>query len=604
MPEVYEIKDPRDGSVFEVQMDHDPTPQEAKTAVAKYRVMSAKASGQPTMGAEPDTGVFGAARQMYRKAFPPQPQRIDSNLATVAGMNIAPEDVLMVGQAGRAVAGAAKAGGGVIGAAKEAATQAAPAIKYEAVRTMLHSAGVPDAIATPLAMIVAGYQGKAKAEVPTTSPVESVPGGTAPPARPPVSSETGMAPKAYPDQKALNEQAIARRRAEYQQRQQAGGNAEAEVYARLRSQGKTDAEATAAVEQAKQLQAQLGVKTPTEAETKFPKGMRGKATPSGEANPPAREYATSETPASSAQREADRYAVYADKAEIPRRSEDWGNLSGQKRGTNNKTQVDVTLQGTKSYADYEHARGVTPEAWSEIKLLADEDKRVAIGALQQGRSLDEAMRIAYGDKTAMAAQPRKTAGTKNAKIADSAEGADSLEKLQDAIHGPDAPSQGNGTYKEAPTVPTPSQARRARAQGTASSGSAAQPQSSQESVAWYKTLPDAERESVFAKMRKIDEEAQSYRNAGNRLSPKYGEIAVGGAHFDELMKAEGRESFLRHLRNGKTPWEAAQAAKEDAKAMVQKFNTGREYQTRRYEGTADSWLDDLARRFNTPGRKP
>jgi len=82
--------------------------------------------------------------------------------------------------------------------------------------------------------------------------------------------------------------------------------------------------------------------------------MRGKATPSGEANPPAREYATSETPASPAQREA---------------------------------------------------------------------------------------------------QPRKTAGTKNAKIADSAEGADSLEKLQDAIHGPDAPSRGNGTYQE-PAKPT------------------------------------------------------------------------------------------------------------------------------------------------------
>jgi hypothetical protein len=51
MPQTYEIKDPRDGSIFELQSDHPPTPDEARTAVAKYRVTTAKASGQPTMGA-------------------------------------------------------------------------------------------------------------------------------------------------------------------------------------------------------------------------------------------------------------------------------------------------------------------------------------------------------------------------------------------------------------------------------------------------------------------------------------------------------------------------------------------------------------------------
>jgi len=171
-------------------MDHAPTPEEARTAVAKFRVTAAKSAGQPTMGAEPDTGVLGAARQMYRKAFPPQPQRLDSNLATVAGMNIAPEDLLMVGQAGRAVAGAAKASGGVIGAAKEVVTQTTPIVKYEATKHVLTSVGIPESVAIPIAMAVSGYKRGAKPEpVAPESPASALPpsaasGGTTPPPAP------------------------------------------------------------------------------------------------------------------------------------------------------------------------------------------------------------------------------------------------------------------------------------------------------------------------------------------------------------------------------------------------------------------------------------
>lgn len=121
---------------------------------------------------------------------------------------------------------------------------------------------------------------------PATSPVESVSGGTPPPAGPPPAEAPAVSPKnSLPDQKALNEQAIAQRRAAYQAKQAAQApdptwtKPEADLYLKLRVAGKTDQQARAAVEASKALNQQLGLKTPTEAETKFPKGFRGK-TPS------------------------------------------------------------------------------------------------------------------------------------------------------------------------------------------------------------------------------------------------------------------------------------------------------------------------------------
>jgi hypothetical protein len=145
----------------------------------------------------------------------------------------------------------------------------------------------------------------------------SVAGGTPPPAGPPPSpvpagSPVVAAPPAtaanYP-QKFLNEVAIQARRqgvtltdADYQAARvltQQGKtaaeavaqiappvvpkprltSAEASTYMRLRASGKTDAEAKAAIEAARTFQDQFGLTTPTTAETKFPKGMRGKANP-------------------------------------------------------------------------------------------------------------------------------------------------------------------------------------------------------------------------------------------------------------------------------------------------------------------------------------
>lgn len=119
-----------------------------------------------------------------------------------------------------------------------------------------------------------------------TSPVESAVGETAPPVGPPVSEPPASAQTAPKTPKQLNEEALARRRAEYQARLQAdlakGPKMSAEefrlaeeAYTQLRMKGKSHEEALRAVEAMRAMNAVMGLKTPTAAETTFPKGMRG-----------------------------------------------------------------------------------------------------------------------------------------------------------------------------------------------------------------------------------------------------------------------------------------------------------------------------------------
>lgn len=111
-----------------------------------------------------------------------------------------------------------------------------------------------------------------------SAPPETVPGGKAPQADLPPEPAPG-AQRAKSPRQTLNEEAIARRRSEYQAKQQVKSPAISpeieQEYLRLRQMGKTDEQAKEAILASLQMNAEQGLKIPTAAETKFPKGNRG-----------------------------------------------------------------------------------------------------------------------------------------------------------------------------------------------------------------------------------------------------------------------------------------------------------------------------------------
>lgn len=143
-------------------------------------------------------------------------------LAVVSGMGVG-RAVLGEGlsMAGRAVAGA-----------KAVAAQAAPALKYEATKTVLESAGLPSAVAIPIAMGVAGYSrgGKPTAKprgprapkaapvatepVAAPEPVAAAPAPQAPPAVPSAPETVAARPSGseWSPQRIRNEVGMAARR--------------------------------------------------------------------------------------------------------------------------------------------------------------------------------------------------------------------------------------------------------------------------------------------------------------------------------------------------------------------------------------------------------
>jgi hypothetical protein len=288
--QTYEIKDPRDGSVFEVQSDHPPTPEEARTAVAKYRIATAKASGQPTMGASvniegrsfpadaldapPDAVTLGQFVDNPREAMQKIGQIIKQDLT----------DPKLWGQAALAYFGPKAIGiaGPVLARARAMAT---PDMMKD-----LATVGLGDS-RVGAGVRIAGRVADAVKGASPAAPPESASGGTPPPAGPPP-EPAPAAPPAKSPQQLLNEEAIARRRAEYQARQAEAPKAEpppvekpkmtadeVTAYRDLRAKGKTDEQAREVIAAARAINAKYGLKPPTAAEKRFPKGMRGRSSP-------------------------------------------------------------------------------------------------------------------------------------------------------------------------------------------------------------------------------------------------------------------------------------------------------------------------------------
>lgn len=116
------------------------------------------------------------------------------------------------------------------------------------------------------------------------------------------------------------------------------------------------------------------------------------------------------------------------------------------------------------------------------------------------------------------------------------------------------------------------------------------------STGWLGGLGDKQ-ESVHAAMRAVREKADWHLEKHRSLQPKAGEVEAGGGSFDEFVQGEALSSYLGALNKGQSPDEALATAKADAADMVQKWNAqrGGDYQTKRWEGTADAMLDQAHR---------
>jgi hypothetical protein len=239
----------------------------------------------------------------------------------------------------RAVAGAgASLGAKATAAAGAAAPQLAAQAKYWGTKLTLMKLGVPSVLAEGVAIAASGIKkGGAKGEPPIAAeptpsapsapaapvaPVASAPAAPAPvvaapvPVAPPVpptappSPESGpVAPSpaapspaaaALPDQRALNEAALAVRRQAYQERLKAQTSAqvaetapaaapaaagtvklsaaETKAFLDLMKRGMSGPDAMKNVLLQRSLVDTLGTPTPTAAQTRFPKGQRGKVT--------------------------------------------------------------------------------------------------------------------------------------------------------------------------------------------------------------------------------------------------------------------------------------------------------------------------------------
>ena len=89
---------------------------------------------------------------------------------------------------------------------------------------------------------------------------------------------------------------------------------------------------------------------------------------------------------------------YAQSARIPTVAVEWGQSArqGKRAGRTVMGAMADPPRGVKHYADYEHADGVTPAIWAQLRVMDDDDVKVVIGALQAGLSEDRAFRLGYG----------------------------------------------------------------------------------------------------------------------------------------------------------------------------------------------------------------
>jgi len=299
--QVYEIKDPQSGVIYEAALDHLPAPDEARTIVRHYRALdvakSAPLSMRPPSENDPVTlgdwmdNPMSAAQRAGRvlKNDLTDPRMWAGLAASVIVPRVAGAVAPALASGAQAIGrGAMKAGGAALDVSPDLVGIASPRAG-----NMLRTAQrARDAIT-------------ARGAAPAEAPSPAAPASTPAPAGPPPPSVPAESRPAMSPQRLQNELGLAARRAqvklsepEYQQAAELvkGGQApadavqavaqkqaprphlsgpEVQLYLKLRASGKSDADAVAALTAMRAMNERFGLKTPTIEETKFPKGMRG-----------------------------------------------------------------------------------------------------------------------------------------------------------------------------------------------------------------------------------------------------------------------------------------------------------------------------------------
>ena len=116
----------------------------------------------------------------------------------------------------------------------------------------------------------------------------------------------------------------------------------------------------------------------------------------------------------------------------------------------------------------------------------------------------------------------------------------------------------------------------------------------------------SQREAVLAAMRTIRAKADHHDEQARKLSPPGGQIAIGGAHFDEFLLGDSLAAFLRGLNRGMTPEAAETYAKTEARYAIRKWNEkrGGDYQTHRADIAADTAIETARRQIEEAAKPP
>jgi len=95
-------------------------------------------------------------------------------------------------------------------------------------------------------------------------------------------------------------------------------------------------------------------------------------------------------------------------------------------------------------------------------------------------------------------------------------------------------------------------------------------------------------------MRQLEQEYQRCLERSRACAPTFGTISVGdGDWMDYHFKAEAIFGLLAALRFGRTLQESIVSGVEDCKYAISIWNKKREYQVRRWDGWAESYLLSL-----------